>query len=105
MPRILPAALLCAALAGCAASGPLARTAGGCDWATALRLSLAGLPCAAAKPPPAPYCTRSLADVDCWADPADLPDHQRQVAAGGWEAPVPRAPQARTRAPAPYTPY
>jgi hypothetical protein len=26
-----------------------------------------------------PYCTRSLGVVDCWRDPASLPDHPPQV--------------------------
>ncbi len=29
-----------------------------------------------------PYCTRSLGVVDCWRDPASLPDHPPQVADG-----------------------
>jgi hypothetical protein len=29
-----------------------------------------------------PYCTRSLGVVDCWLDPAQLPDHPPQVADG-----------------------
>ncbi len=38
--------------------------------------------------PPAPYCTRSLADVDCWRDPRRLADRPPQVADGGWQAPA-----------------
>jgi hypothetical protein len=33
-------------------------------------------------PAPQPYCTRSLARVDCWADPATVPGHPRGVADG-----------------------
>ncbi len=29
-----------------------------------------------------PFCTRSLANVDCWANPAALADHPRGVADG-----------------------
>jgi len=40
--------------------------------------------CRPVEPPPAPppYCTRSLGVVDCWKDPASLPDHPPQVASG-----------------------
>lgn len=31
-------------------------------------------------PPPAPYCTRSLGRVDCWANPEALPGPPREVA-------------------------
>jgi hypothetical protein len=30
-------------------------------------------------PPPQPFCTRSLAVVNCWTDPANLPDHPPSV--------------------------
>lgn len=33
-------------------------------------------------PPPQPYCTRSLGVVDCWSDPAALPDAPSEVADG-----------------------
>jgi hypothetical protein len=33
-------------------------------------------------PEPPPYCSRSLGVVDCWQDPASLPDHPPQVADG-----------------------
>ncbi len=88
MVRVLPLLLLVGALGGCAASGPLALAGTpGCGFVTAMRMALAGLPCRVPKPPPAPYCTRSLADIDCWRDPAHLPDRPPQVADGGWEAP------------------
>ncbi|MDE2005173.1 MAG: hypothetical protein KGI51_01300 [Rhodospirillales bacterium] len=85
-----PVLLLPLALAACAASGPLSRAGtAGCDVVTAIRRTFAGLPCAAPSPP-APYCTRSLADVDCWRDPAALPAPlPPQVADGGWVAPQP----------------
>jgi hypothetical protein len=40
--------------------------------------------CAPVEPPPEtpPYCTRSLGVVDCWHDPAALPDHPPEVADG-----------------------
>jgi hypothetical protein len=40
--------------------------------------------CRPTEPPPEapPYCTRSLGVVDCWKDPASLPDHPRQVGDG-----------------------
>ena len=34
------------------------------------------------EPPGQPYCTRSLGVVDCWKDPASLPDHPPQVGDG-----------------------
>lgn len=34
------------------------------------------------KPDEPPYCTRSLGVVDCWQDPATLPDHPPEVADG-----------------------
>lgn len=94
MVRILLSLLLAGALGGCAASGPLALAGTpGCSVVTAMRMAMAGLPCRVPKPPPAPYCTRSLADVDCWQDPERLPDQPPQVADGGWEAPtLPQAP-------------
>jgi F0F1-type ATP synthase membrane subunit c/vacuolar-type H+-ATPase subunit K len=33
-------------------------------------------------PPPLPYCTQTLGQATCWADPAQLPDHAPQVAEG-----------------------
>jgi hypothetical protein len=40
--------------------------------------------CRPTEPPPdsPPYCTRSLGVVDCWADPAALPDRPPEVADG-----------------------
>jgi hypothetical protein len=40
--------------------------------------------CRPIEPPPEapPYCTRSLGVVDCWRDPAALPDHPPEVNAG-----------------------
>ncbi len=40
--------------------------------------------CRPVEPPPEPqpFCTRSLAYADCWADPASLPDHPPDLAAG-----------------------
>jgi len=35
-----------------------------------------------AIPEPPPYCSRSLGVVDCWRDPASLPDHPPQVSDG-----------------------
>ena len=35
-------------------------------------------------PEPQPYCTRSLGVADCWRDPAALPDHPPEIAAGPW---------------------
>jgi hypothetical protein len=35
--------------------------------------------------PPQPYCTRSLAGVDCWAHPELMPNLPRQVAQGPHE--------------------
>ncbi len=35
-----------------------------------------------APPAPPPYCTRSLGAVDCWADPAAVPNLPREVADG-----------------------
>ncbi len=35
-----------------------------------------------APPAPPPYCTRSLGTVDCWADPAAVPNLPREVADG-----------------------
>ncbi|MGH7043712.1 MAG: hypothetical protein ACREFY_16505 [Acetobacteraceae bacterium] len=89
MIRILMALALLGMLAGCATSGPLALAGTpGCGFVTAMRMTLAGLPCTGPKPPPAPYCTRSLGDADCWLDPRNLPGHPPQIAAGGWEAPT-----------------
>ncbi|HVB68224.1 MAG TPA: hypothetical protein VNE67_10255 [Acetobacteraceae bacterium] len=92
---LLPLALL-SALAGCATSGPLALAGtSGCSFVTAMRMAMAGLPCTGPQPPPAPYCTRSLGDADCWRDPQNLPGHPPQLADGGWEAPNP-PPHAET---------
>jgi hypothetical protein len=40
--------------------------------------------CKPAEPPPVPpeFCTRSLGVVDCWQDPAALPDRAQGVAEG-----------------------
>lgn len=40
--------------------------------------------CRRIKPPPPPpeFCSRSLGVVDCWADPAALPDRPHGVAQG-----------------------
>lgn len=40
--------------------------------------------CRPVEPPPEapPYCTRSLGVVDCWRDPASLPDRPPEVADG-----------------------
>jgi hypothetical protein len=40
--------------------------------------------CRPVEPPPEtpPYCTRSLANADCWRDPASLPDHPPEIADG-----------------------
>ena len=40
--------------------------------------------CSPIEPPPEPppYCSRSLGVVDCWRDPASLPDHPSEVADG-----------------------
>jgi len=40
--------------------------------------------CRPVEPPPEaqPYCTRSLGVADCWRDPASLPDHPPDTAAG-----------------------
>ena len=101
MRPLLPVLLLLP-LAGCAALGEAAgadlvavpilhRTLG--DAAVSLvtgrncsivRLDQGHAYCAAREPapPPQPYCTRSLARVDCWSDPQDLPDHPPPVADG-----------------------
>ena len=51
--------------------------------------------CAArdAAPRPQPFCTRSLARVDCWEDPALLPQQQREVG----DTPPPTEEQLRYR--------
>lgn len=40
--------------------------------------------CRPTEPPPevGPYCTRSLGVVDCWRDPASLPDRPAEVGDG-----------------------
>jgi hypothetical protein len=40
--------------------------------------------CRPVEPPPEPppYCTRGLATVNCWLDPATVPGHPRGVADG-----------------------
>jgi len=92
MLRVVPWLLLLGGMSGCAASGPIALAGTqGCGFVTAMRMAMAGLPCTPPQLPPAPYCTRSLADVDCWKDPQRLPDRPPQVAEGGWEAPELRA--------------
>lgn len=52
--------------------------------------------CAARNPvpPPQPFCTRSLGTVDCWADPALLPERQTEVG----DTPPPTPDQLRYRA-------
>lgn len=42
--------------------------------------------CRPVDPPvaPAPYCTRSLAGIDCWAHPEQIPGIPMQVAQGPW---------------------
>lgn len=54
--------------------------------------------CRPVEPPPAPppYCTRSLGVVDCWKNPATLPDHPPQVASGP-QALTPEQEEHRTR--------
>jgi len=51
--------------------------------------------CRKVDPPPErqPFCTRSLGSVNCWADPASLPDHP----VGVGEAPAPTAEQEAYR--------
>ena len=44
-------------------------------------------------PPPQPFCTRSLARVDCWADPYLVPRGQRDVT----DTPPPTEDQLRYR--------
>ncbi len=34
------------------------------------------------KPPPPAFCSRTLGVVNCWTDPATLPDHPQGVADG-----------------------
>ena len=76
----LPCLALLGLLGGCAPGGPgFSACAGGARQ---------GASCAKPAPPPAPYCTRSLADVDCWRDPRRLADRPPQVADGGWQAPA-----------------
>lgn len=89
MARALALLLL---LAGCSAGPvPLASSAGGCSLFETMRLAVAGRDCAhPPKLPPAPYCTRSLAAVDCWRDPQALASVPPQVADGGWQAPAVR---------------
>lgn len=45
------------------------------------------------KPPPQPYCTRTLGNVTCWENPALLPRPQPEVA----ETPQPTPDQLRYR--------
>ncbi len=49
-----------------------------------LRLATGGAFCRPVEPPPAapPYCTRSLAGVDCWNVVDPFGTHQREVADG-----------------------
>ena len=83
----LPCLALLGLLGGCAPGGPgFSACAGGARQ---------GASCAKPAPPPAPYCTRSLADVDCWRDPRRLADHPPQVADGGWQAPALAPPGGR----------
>jgi hypothetical protein len=55
--------------------------------------------CRPVEPPPGaqPYCTRSLGVVDCWRDPASLPDRPPPVADGpGTLTPLQEADRTRT---------
>ncbi|MGC9269361.1 hypothetical protein [Acidiphilium sp.] len=36
-------------------------------------------------PPPQPYCTQTLGQATCWADPSKLPDHAPQIASGPYQ--------------------
>lgn len=45
-------------------------------------------------PPPQPFCTRSLARVNCWADPYLVPGNQHEVG----DTPPPTEDQLRYRA-------
>jgi hypothetical protein len=55
--------------------------------------------CRPVEPPPEPpvFCTRSLGSVNCWQDPASLPDHPHGVADGPTElTPEQEADRVRT---------
>ena len=66
----------------------------GRDWST-VRLDSGRSYCAARDDPrPQPFCTRSLAKVDCWEDPALLPQPQHEVG----DTPPPTEEQRRYRA-------
>jgi hypothetical protein len=36
-------------------------------------------------PPPQPYCTQTLGEATCWADPLQLTDHAPQIASGPYQ--------------------
>ncbi len=40
-------------------------------------------------PPPPPYCTQTLGNPECWADPEKLPDHAPQIAEGPYKLTTP----------------
>ena len=92
MARVLLCLSLLGLLGGCAP--------GGSGLAARVGCALGGASCAQPAPPPAPYCTRSLANVDCWADPRRLADRPPQVADGGWQAPALVRPTLGASAPA-----
>jgi hypothetical protein len=48
-------------------------------------------------PPPLPYCTRSLANVDCWQDPAALPHPVPPEVADGPRTLTPAQEENRTQ--------
>lgn len=52
-----------------------------------VRWLLVGTYCGTIEPPvqPPEYCTRSLAQVDCWDRPNPFGYYQRQVADGPWQ--------------------
>jgi hypothetical protein len=45
------------------------------------------------RPPPEPFCTRTLGMPECFATPADLPDHPAELG----DAPPPAAPVKRAK--------
>jgi len=106
-PRLLSLLLIASPLAGCGSAAPPAETAVGVVPAAAIpifhraptdmvanaatgrdcpvvHLDAAERYCKPKEPPPEPplFCTRSLGVVDCWDDPAKLPNHPREVADG-----------------------
>ncbi len=50
-----------------------------------------------APPPPLPYCTASLANVDCWQDPAALPHPVPPQVADGPRTLTPAQEENRTQ--------